>query len=412
MVGANLPLIQSYRPRTFRERGVSVHFTTPILAGARLRRGGAGAICLSERPLIGHGRAGQNAAEQLRAGALEVLVPNPAGGRGVYLLPWAEVSALCRPTMHDVILGQTIDASDSDPARPLSPLTLRAAARQVAALGLAGRPAAHSASLAMQKQANRLTGTRFTLLMEAILQTETGTMIGPQLEQEIPSEIERRGAIAMMRFATELGQPVKRIAETMDFLAELYAEIGIGFGTGEAANARLMAAMATLRGDLLKQGPSSQNESPKPVLEDNAYTSRHAMDIASNAELTARMASVPLVEARGRLSSLVPLMQDAIAAPADVMERFMRPGWLLDGWERICLLWQSAPSGPGRSEALHEIARELPILPDEAEVWLGLPPGTALQLLRRHALPSVSSRNERAPHDLVARNEHLRSMAS
>ena len=73
---------QAYQPATFLERGVAMPFTTPQLAGARGR-------------------------PDVRVG-LEVILPNPAGGRGVYVLPWAGVRELCRPTVHDARLQQLV----------------------------------------------------------------------------------------------------------------------------------------------------------------------------------------------------------------------------------------------------------------------------------------------------------------
>ena len=61
----DIPLIQAYLPATFLERGVAVPFTTPMLAGTRARP--------SER------------------GGTELLVPNPSGGTGVYILPWGSL---------------------------------------------------------------------------------------------------------------------------------------------------------------------------------------------------------------------------------------------------------------------------------------------------------------------------------
>ncbi|MBU6498939.1 MAG: hypothetical protein KGQ40_10460, partial [Rhodospirillales bacterium] len=56
------PAVESFLPSTFLERGVAVPFTTPQLAGARARPG-------TRVPL-------------------ELVVPNPSGGRGHYILPW------------------------------------------------------------------------------------------------------------------------------------------------------------------------------------------------------------------------------------------------------------------------------------------------------------------------------------
>ena len=82
MTDLNLPLLDAYTPTSFQERGVAVPFTTPRLAGARIRR-------------------------PERSGT-EFIVPNPSGGRGVYVLHWGALRQLCRPTVHDTLLHQRI----------------------------------------------------------------------------------------------------------------------------------------------------------------------------------------------------------------------------------------------------------------------------------------------------------------
>ena len=86
MSQTHLPSVQPYHPTTFLERGVSIPFTTPMLGGARARPGG--------RP--GNGQA------------LELIVPNPSGGRGVYIMPWQSITTLCRPTLHDKVFNTRI----------------------------------------------------------------------------------------------------------------------------------------------------------------------------------------------------------------------------------------------------------------------------------------------------------------
>jgi len=107
--------IPSHQSPTFEERGVSVPFTTPALAGARVRR-------------------------DLRHG-LVLLVPNPSGARGMYVAPWSGVRDMCNPTLHDGLLhdGLLHDAIAAAKAEPISPSMVRAAARRIAAEGAAGR---------------------------------------------------------------------------------------------------------------------------------------------------------------------------------------------------------------------------------------------------------------------------------
>ena len=108
LLEAELPPIRPYHPTTFLERGVAVPFTTPRLGGTRAR------------PAKKH--------------LVELVVPNLSGGRGVYVMPWTSLTALCRPTLHDKVFSQRIASITN-----VTPATIRRVARQIAAEGLAER---------------------------------------------------------------------------------------------------------------------------------------------------------------------------------------------------------------------------------------------------------------------------------
>src|SRR6185312_6270624 len=121
----------------FLERGVLVPFTTPVLAGARARP--------SERC------------------GTELLVPNLSGGRGVYVLPWNNVSRLCRPTVHDRRLNQKVETLIT-----VTPGSIRQAAREVAIEGLAGREAQFAAAKAADRDHRARLRTNFLLLVRLL----------------------------------------------------------------------------------------------------------------------------------------------------------------------------------------------------------------------------------------------------
>lgn len=104
MADLNLPLIPTYFPATFLERGVAVPFTMPALAGARVRLANPEGV--------------------------EFILPNPSGGRGCYIVHWSGVRQLCRPTVHDTLLQERIISTPV-----LNPGTIRLAARHLAAQG-------------------------------------------------------------------------------------------------------------------------------------------------------------------------------------------------------------------------------------------------------------------------------------
>src|SRR5690348_17776725 len=109
-----------YHPTTFLERGVVVPFTTPALGGARAR--------VSERS------------------GLELIVANPAGGRGFYVMPWIAVQDFCRPTLHDRQIQERASALTC-----VTPRGIRQICRDVAGKGYAGREA-RTAAVQSQEQ--------------------------------------------------------------------------------------------------------------------------------------------------------------------------------------------------------------------------------------------------------------------
>lgn len=111
---------QGWQPMTFQERGAAVPFTTPHLAGARLR-----AI----------GRAGP-----------ELVLPQVVGPGSVGILPWERVGTLCSPTLFDRRLGARLASLSR-----LTPAAVGAAVCAEAAAGLAG-PDAQAAAAEARRQ--------------------------------------------------------------------------------------------------------------------------------------------------------------------------------------------------------------------------------------------------------------------
>ena len=376
-----MPLIQSYRPRSFRERGVAPPFTTRLLLGARLRQA--------------HGAAG----------GLEVVVPNPSGGRGVYILPWSSVGVLVRPTMHDVILGRTLCESIGHGGGKLSPKLLADAVSQTALQGLAGPLAAQAAADAVQAGLASTLETRFRLLVGVTRRVEGD---GPGLlpiAEDTRENIEQRGRDALNRIAGEIGQPPQKLMDAIEAMAAQYADIGLGEMRAGARLPRLVQSIRHMQHDLVawvqaEAGGSGANP---------ADETREANTVARAAELVARIAEFLLVHARDAMTEPVAVLRRFVEPKAETTTDIERVFWLLDGWEGINRLWLASPSIMPRNLALADMARSLPPLPDEAESWLGLPTGTAEQLDR--TVNPIRPRDRRPAVDQVAAAEKLRAMA-
>ena len=378
-----------------------------MLSGARLRATPGTTACASERTLLRRG-VNRDAVAQFRLLTLEVVVPNPSGARGVYILPWSDVGALCRPTMHDVILVQTLMTLLDLSNTPMSPATLREAARTTAARGLAGRPASNSAGKQTRSHAERLESTRLVLLMAVTTQIEARTAPGEKLHAQPRQEIERRGEVALTQLSQEFGQPAQNLADVLDVLAQSYVEIGVGAYVAEAPLSRLLASLGSLQNDLRIWAQTQDNLS----LDSAQSETRDATSVTGVAELTGHMARMLVQTSRARLDDMPLLMRAALANSQEIMQRCERASWLLDGWERICLIWQHATTPPARQSALQDIARQIPLLPDEAETWLQLPGGTAAQLSQRPQTIMPGWNDPVSQLDRIARNEQIRAMSA
>jgi len=175
------------QPATFAGRGVAMPFTSPGLAGTRVRAGASG---------------------------LELVFANPSGARGTYVVPWTGVPDICHPTLHDLRLLAALDTSGGRDV--IGPARVQAAARRVALDGAAGRAVRAAAEAAMATDQARIAATARHLLSAL---SSAGSAIPD---------------------AREVGS-----------LARAVAELGIGPGAEDAQVPRGIAALVRLRDGLL-----------------------------------------------------------------------------------------------------------------------------------------------------------------
>lgn len=362
--------VLGYHPGTFLERGAAVPFTTPHLDGARAR-------------------------PAARSG-IEFTVPNPSGGRGIYIIPWEGVFALCRPTVHDCRLISAMAAM-----RGITPTGIRLAARLIAAEGLAGRAALASAQAALAAEEKARLLANFDLLLDLVRQVETPSATAQSLEQERGANLEQRARSAVAKIAPVLGRSPERIATSLEELALLFAAIGVGRHAHSARVPRAVVALGDLRDDMLQWARTHHDE-----------TGSDAARIAESAEVTLTCVRVVLDQVQGLRGNMVGLLRGWIQQPDVLADLVARPEWLMDGWERICLLWRTAPQALGREATLGEMAALVPALPKEAAEWAGMDlPGIAEGGgMRRNVSLYEDWRTGVTVYDIIARNESLRAL--
>jgi len=367
----HIPLIQTYHPTTFLERGVAMAFTTPLLAGARARP--------SER------------------GGVELIVPNPSGGRGVYILPWGGVREFCKPTVHDVRLYQGIAV-----LRAVTPALIREAARQVAMEGLAGREAQAAAGGTADTDRQDRMITNFLLLMAMVEQFQPagGTIQTP--DRAKTHELEARAKQTIAELAPRIGWTVETIAFGLEELAQIFMGIGVG---GYAEQARIPRALAEIEALGVQMAAWE---------EENANDSGDiAGMIAMATRLTISCVRETLADAQAMTRDVAGLIRNFGQSPQLLATRVARSDWLLDGWERICLLWRGAESSAERHGVLAEIATLVPIIPKEAAEWVATTIATGEQhRFRKTVMLNEDWRTGSAVQDLIGRNERLRALAA
>jgi len=366
----NLPLVASHHPTTFLERGVAVPFTTPMLFGARARPADRGGI--------------------------ELIIPNPAGGRGSYILPWSAIHDLCQPTVHDTRLYQGIAERHG-----VTPTLIRVAALAVAAQGLAGREAADAAAIARRDEIRDRLTTNFLLMVAAIRQIDpTGIIDQGEVIARHPA-LQQRAKYSLEQIAPHLGRSSEAVFGELEQLAGVLTPIGLDQQIPPARVPRLLAAIARFHTEAMQWAQDNPDDSGE-----------QASAAAKIAGVTITCAQITLAEARASTKSISELLKEWITAPESVTRRLARSEWLVDGWEQICVLWAWATTTAARRAALVELSSMVPILPKEVTTWMSQKVDT--EMLRK--VPKIVRANidwqTGMYFERVRRNEHLRALAA
>lgn len=369
-----------WQPVTFLERGASLDFTTPMLLGARVR------------PLDKPGGSGTGAA------TLELVVPNPSGGEGVYILPWGALADLCTPSLHDRQLwGRVGDMRGPTPRR------MREAARTVAAEGYAGREAAKAAAEALAREREKRTATQYFLMLRLVRQAEPPNPNATPPEREQPEVLARRVRAAIAAHLADAAGGPDAAYRALEDIAEVLQPVGL---PGDPTRAPLPALVVELEAMARTlTGGGGGGDGADEV--DRAC----ATLVARSAEPTLALARAVLDEAQGLAADIPALLRRWLADPHDVRRITARPDWLLDGWETILALWREEGGA-----ALRDMATLVPVVPQEAHGWAG-EAGLRWQderssALRRRAVRAGEDWRTGRLLEIQRRNERLRARAA
>jgi len=358
-----------YHPATFRDRGVAVGFTTPMLAGARVRDSG---------------RQGK-----------ELLTHNPSGGRGTYVIPLAGVRERYRPTVHDVVLMNRLGELGR-----VSPSVVREAAWAVAREGYAG-PAAKAAAHAVQ-ESDRISAltAEFQLMSAVVDRVEPGGERYTSIAMH--ADLLRRGHSVLARLGRSFGRSSTDLSDALSMLAVAFAPVGVVHTEPQGRIIRLLYRLERTRDDIVGAQSSGRCGSGAEL----------AAAIVASANIVIPCARAAIGAAQSLAADPLLLLTCWFTKRQQVAAAAARAEWFLDGWEQISLLWQSSFDNRARLGALLEMAQIIPSLPHEAIAWSPIAlPTSALTPDIRVASRSDDWRSGSSAIRLIDRNERMRAMS-
>ena len=364
------PPPESHSPATFKSRGVAVPFTTPLLAGARLR--------------------------QPDRAAIELVVPNLSGATGTYVLRWPGVRAVCNPTLHDTMLFRRFSGLAA-----IDPAGVRAAALATALEGYAGQQAAAAAAITIERDRSHRVTAQILLSTRLAEQSEPRTSPLASGPKRLP-ELERRVTAAWYRLAPAVGAPATRLAAGLAAIGDLFAPAGVAADDRDARIPRLLIRLAETCLDLSRW----LDTDPGNDVDFLGRTLVMAIQAACD-----RGAAV-LATTRSMLTDPTALLTRWISDEAGVTAAATRCDWLLDGWDRVAQLWLSAGPTVSRRGVLLEMAPLIPMLPHEVLHWSDLAiPAEAMAQACRITSHQDAWRTGAAALGLIERNETLLAMS-
>jgi hypothetical protein len=359
-----------YQPSTFLERGVAVPFTTPILLGARLRP--------AERR------------------GMELIIPNPGGGQGVYILPWSAMPDICSPTLHDRRLWSVLSEQPV-----IAPSAVREVTLAIAAEGFAGHHACTAAAKSREARIAARVRTNFLLLLSVIRHTESPAEAQVPPARDTPANIEARARRALARLAPRLGWETEEVVSALEDIAAFIHHLGLPDDPLPGAVRRQIQDIRRTADEIAiwyAGSPAAQDQRVGDV-------------IAEVVALTLRCCQSTLAELDALLSNPEALLREWRRDAAALRAIGSRPEWLVDGWGFICALWADAPDSE-RLAVTWEIALIVPLIPREAEDWTTIHADWERPALLRRRVRALEDWRTGRQLDLTERHERALALVA
>ena len=304
------------RPDGGADGGVHLPFLAPMLCGVRVRGSRRG---------------------------LEFVLPNPSGGRGVYVAAWNVVTGFAAPTLHDTLLVGRLSGHGT-----IGPADVRQAGWAVARDGYAGLEAAAAAldaQAALEDASLRLRAQWLMIL------ARRGGFHGP----EAAASCLARDGFNLL--AARLGWRGSQLADALRLLSNRYATVAVG---GSGPISVRTAAAAAIEGGRWRRLLALVQRLRLSMAEEQF--SRHGQDalllarVMNSADRCIARAERLLPEMDATLADPLPLLEGCRDGQAGVAAWLGELEAAFDGWDRISLLWFDAETPAARLAVIPELA--------------------------------------------------------
>jgi hypothetical protein len=278
----------------------------------------------------------------------------------------------------------------------LTPGLVREAAETVAIEGHAGRAAIIAVNDARKARNERAKRINFGLLLSLIRQVEGPEPSRPAPEMDDPRQVAIRGQRAVMMAAQQLRMTTEAVAEALEELAKAFNGFGLPQDNNLAPSRRLISELHYLALSI---------EAWRSGLPAHAVFGSAGL-VEQSLRLTLECAAKAAEQFDGLMGNTYGAIDAWRQDRQDIVQELTRLDWLLDGWEAILGIWNSADSSD-KSAAMMEMAVLAPILPKEVIGWLGVGADMAQEKRKVRIVHQFEDWRSGRLVDMIARNENL-----
>ena len=198
----------------------------------------------------------------------------------------------------------------------------------------------------------------------------------------------------------DLGRSNARIGGDLESLSDCLAAIGLDTSAPQARLPRLAMRLEQAAAGLAMFADRCADESFSPL----------AATMARAAASASACATATISAARNMTADMRGLLRAWADAPMAVAEQLSRPEWVLDGWERFCLLWETAAPTASHRAALLDMAQSLPVSPLELAAWNPDRPDIEARARMGHLSGGQDRARGGGAIGPIARNESLQAL--